>query len=171
MELPFLIKFSLSRNLSVYELPAISKQRYVSCDAKNQSLIKNMFISTLLIIPWIVFGFRNSDKNFIGLNQTKKSISVLLVTEIIFFLILIFFLKKPDPNIAGQGSFGWIYMFIYEKGIFPILISAEYINGSFGDKIDNNFQMLYLITALLMDYIILKIFSPKTIRLFKTHSS
>jgi hypothetical protein len=33
-----------------------------------------MFISILLIIPWIIFSFKNPDKNFIGLNQIKGSI-------------------------------------------------------------------------------------------------
>jgi hypothetical protein len=133
-----------------------------------------MFISTLLIIPWIIFGFKNADKNFIGLNQTRKSLIILLFIEVIFFLALLFLLKKPDPNIAGRGSFGWMYMFIYEKGIFPILIPAEYIDGNLGDKIDNNYQVLYLITALSMDYIVLKIFSPKTMKIFglnNRHSS
>ncbi len=122
-----------------------------------------MFISTLLTIPWIIFGFKNSDKTFIGLNQTKKSIIALVIVEIIFFSILMFNLPKPNPDIAGQGSFSWMYMFFYEKGIFPLLIPAECIDGNLGDKIDNNYQFLYLITALIMDYLILKIISPKTI--------
>ena len=127
-----------------------------------------MFISTLLIIPWIIFGFKNPERNFIGLNQTKKSILLLLLIEIIFFLILIFSLKGHDDNIAGIDSFAWMYMFIYEKGIFPLLIPAEIIDGNWGDIIDRNYQFLFLMMALLMDYILLKFISPKTISLLKS---
>ena len=126
-----------------------------------------MFISTLLLIPWIIFGFKNSGKSFIGLNQTKKSMITLVIVEIVFFTILMLNLPKPNPDIAGQGSFAWTYMFFYEKGIFPLFTSAECIDGNLGDKIDNNYQFLYLIMALIMDYLILKIISPKTGKLWK----
>jgi hypothetical protein len=129
-----------------------------------------MFISTLLIIPWVIFGFRHPDIKFIGLNQTKKSLLTLLIIEIIFWLILYLSLDKPDPNVAGQGSFAWMYMFIYEKGIIPLQIPAETIDGYLGDKIDNKYQFLYLFTALIVDYILLKLISPQTIRLFKRTS-
>lgn len=58
-------------------------------------------------------------------------------------------------------------MFFYEKGIFPLFTLAECIDGNLGDKIDNNYQFLYLIMALIMDYLILKIISPKTGKLWK----
>ena len=130
-----------------------------------------MFISTLLLIPWIIFGFKHADAKFIGLNQTKKSLFLLLIIEISFWTILYLNLDKPDLDIAGQGSFAWNYMFLYEKGIFPCFGIAEQINPNLGDKIDNNYQYLYLITALLIDYILLRIISPRTARFFraKTH--
>ncbi|HTG64761.1 MAG TPA: hypothetical protein VL859_00140 [Flavobacterium sp.] len=129
-----------------------------------------MLISTLLIIPWVILGFRHPDIKFIGLNQTKKSLLTLLIIEIIFWLILYLSLDKPDPNFAEQGSFAWMYMFIYEKGIIPLQIPAETIDGYLGDKIDNKYQFLYLITALIVDYILLKLISPQTIRHFKRTS-
>lgn len=129
-----------------------------------------MFISTLLIIPWIVFGFKHPDIKFFGLNQTKKSLLTLLIIEIIFWLILYLSLDKPDPNVAGQGSFAWMYMFIYEKGIFPCFGIAELINGNLGDKIDNHYQFLYLVTTLIMDYILLKLISPQTTKLIRRTS-
>lgn len=119
-----------------------------------------MFISTLLLIPWIVYGFRHPDNHFLGLRQTKKSLLLLLTVEIAYFTTLILLLDKPDPNVAGQGSFAWMYMFLYEKGIFPLLIPAEMINGHWGDKIDSNYKILFLLTALIMDYIVLKLISP-----------
>jgi hypothetical protein len=126
-----------------------------------------MFISTLLTIPWLVFGFRHPDARFLGLNQTKKSLSFLLILEIAYWLLLYLSLDKPDPEIAGKGSFAWNYMFLYEKGIFPCFGIAEQINPNLGDIIDNNYQYLYLITALIVDYVLLKLISPKTARFFK----
>jgi hypothetical protein len=126
-----------------------------------------MFISTLLLIPWIIYGFKNPKKKYIGLNQTKKSIFSLFIVELLFFITLILLLAKPNPNVAGQGSFAWMYMYIYEKGIFPIMIPAEMINGYWGDKIDNNYKILFLVTALVMDYVILKLISPNTIAVIK----
>lgn len=125
-----------------------------------------MFVSILLLIPWIIFGF-NSVQKFIGLNQTRTSIITLLVVEIIYFCILIKFLNKPNSEIAGRGSFAWQYMFLYEKGIFPLQGIAETINGHWGDKIDRHYKFLYLLTALVMDYIILWIISPWRIKSFK----
>lgn len=119
-----------------------------------------MFISSLLLIPWIIYGFRHPDNHFLGLRQTKKSLLLLLIVEIAYFTTLILLLDKPDPNVAGQGSFAWMYMFFYEKGIFPLLIPAEMINGNWGDKIDSNYKILFLLTALIMDYVILKLISP-----------
>jgi len=119
-----------------------------------------MFISTLLLIPWIVYGFRHPDNHFLGLRQTKKSLLILLLVEVVYFTTLVLLLDKPDPNVAGQGSFAWMYMFFYEKGIFPLLIPAEMINGYLGDKIDSNYKILFLLTALIMDYVVLKLISP-----------
>lgn len=125
-----------------------------------------MFISTLLIIPWVIFGFKHPDIKLLGLNQTKKSILTLIIIEFVFWFILYLNLDELDPNIAGQGSFAWTYMFIYEKGIFPCLGIAELVDGNLGDKIDNSFQFLYLVTALIVDYIILKLICPQTTSLF-----
>lgn len=129
-----------------------------------------MFISTLLLIPWIVFGFRHPENKFLGLPQTRKSLLFLLVVEVVYFTTLVLLLDKPDPNVAGQGSFAWMYMYLYEKGIFPLLIPAEMINGNLGDKIDSNYKILFLATALIMDYIILKLISPSIFN-FKRHSN
>lgn len=119
-----------------------------------------MFISTLLLIPWIVFGFRHPENKYLGLRQTRKSLLTLLIVEIAFFTLLILLLDKPDPNVAGQGSFAWMYMFFYEKGIFPLLTVTENLNPISDAIIDRDYKWLYLLTALLMDYIILKLISP-----------
>ncbi|MEM0543077.1 hypothetical protein WFZ85_10640 [Flavobacterium sp. j3] len=119
-----------------------------------------MFVSTLLLIPWIVFGFKHPENNFLGLRQTRKSLLTLLIVEIAYFTILILLLDKPDPNVAGQGSFAWMYMFLYEKGIFPLLTITENFNPVSDAIIDKDYKWLYLLTALLMDYIILKLISP-----------
>ena len=124
-------------------------------------------MSTLLLIPWIIFGFKHADNRFIGLTQTKKNILGLFVIEIILWLALMLLLDKPDPDVAGQGSFAWMYAYIYEKRIFPTWLVAENINSSLGDKIDNNYQFIYLFTALIMDYIVLFLVSPRLTQIFK----
>ena len=127
-----------------------------------------MFISTLLLIPWIVYGFKHPDKSFLGLRQTKKSVLILLLLEIAYFTILILLLDKPDTNIAGRGSFAWTFMFIYEKGIFPILTITEIFNPNSDAIIDKDYKFLYLMTALLMDYLVLKLISPSNFNFIQT---
>jgi hypothetical protein len=126
-----------------------------------------MLISTLLLIPWIIFGFKHQDNRFIGLTQPRKSILILFVIEITFWLVLMLLLGKPNPDIAGQGSFAWTYQFIYEKGIFPTWLISENISSSLGDRIDKNYQLVYLMTALIMDYIVLFLVSPRVTGIFK----
>ena len=70
-------------------------------------------ISILLLIPWIIFGFKNPTRNLIGLNQTKKSLLLLLGIEILFFLILYLTLPEPTSKIAGLQSFSWNYFIAY----------------------------------------------------------
>ena len=119
-------------------------------------------ISILLLIPWIIFGFKNPSKNFIGLNQTKKSLTLLLGIETAFFLVLYLTLPEPTSKIAGLQSFSWNYfMLYYAKGIVPTWLIGESINGNLGDKIDLNYQWIYLIVSLIIDYLILLIISPK----------
>ncbi len=119
-------------------------------------------ISILLLIPWIIFGFKNPSKNFIGLNQTKKSLTLLLGIEIAFFLVLYLTLPEPTSKIAGLQSFSWNYFMVYyAKGIVPTWLIGESINGNLGDKIDLNYQWIYLIVSLIVDYLILLIISPK----------
>ena len=119
-------------------------------------------ISILLLIPWIIFGFKKPSKNFIGLNQTKKSLTLLLGIEISFFLVLYLTLPEPTSKIAGLQSFSWNYfMLYYAKGIVPTWLIGESINGNLGDKIDLNYQWIYLIVSLIMDYLILLIISPR----------
>lgn len=130
-----------------------------------------MFISTLILIPWIIFGLRNPDKKFLRLNQTGKSIIALLIIETLYFITLLLLLDKPDPDVAGQGSFAWTYMFFYEKGIFPTFSLAESINGHWGDLIDRNYKGLYFMTALTMDYIVLWLTSPRRYKKKKAHTA
>ncbi len=127
-------------------------------------------MSTILLIPWIVFGFRHPDYRFIGLTQTRKSILTLVLVEIALWASLVLFLSTHDPNVAGQGSFSWMYQFIYEKGIFPTWLIAENISGSLGDKIDNDYKFIYLIVNLIMDYAILFLISPRLKQIFKSRS-
>ncbi|MBD1397811.1 hypothetical protein H9Q13_11605 [Pontibacter sp. JH31] len=127
-------------------------------------------MSSLILIPWIIYGFKNPEKNTLGLNQSKLSLILLIAFEVLYFAILVGLLGERNPEIAGSGSFGWMYYLVYEKGIFPIFMIAELIEPVLGDKVDN-YPILYFITALLMDYIILKIISPKTIYYFERNPS
>lgn len=125
-------------------------------------------ISILLLIPWIIFGFKNPSKNYIGLNQTKKSLTLLLGIEIAFFLILYLSLPEPTSKIAGLQSFSWNYfMLYYAKGIVPTWLIGESINGNLGDRIDLNYQWIYLIVSLIIDYLILLIISPNIRKIWK----
>jgi hypothetical protein len=123
-------------------------------------------MSTLLLIPWIIFGFKNPHYRCLGLTQTKKSILRLLVLEIVFWTLLFLLLDKPDPRIAGQGSFAWMYILFYEKGIIPTCLIAESIDSSLGDRIDSNYQFIYLLVALCVDYLLLFLISSRVTRLF-----
>jgi hypothetical protein len=124
-------------------------------------------ISILLLIPWIIFGFKNPNLKLLGLNQTKKSLLLLLGIEIIFFLILYLTLSEPNSKIAGIQSFAWNYFIVYyAKGIIPTTVLSEYLNGNLGDKIDLNYQYVYLIVSLIIDYFILLIISPNIKRIF-----
>jgi len=125
-------------------------------------------MSTILLIPWIVFGFIHPEKRFMGLTQTRKSILILVIVEVIIWTLLFLLLAKPNPDIGGQGSFAWTYQFFYEKGIFPTWLFAEGLNGSLGDKIDNNYPFVYLIVSLLVDYVLLFMFSPRPVQIFNT---
>jgi len=62
-------------------------------------------ISLLLLLPWIQNGFQNPNENYLGLNQTRKSLIILLIIEIIFYLVLFMTLPEPNPKIAGESSF------------------------------------------------------------------
>ena len=119
-----------------------------------------MLISTLMLIPWIVYGFRHPAYRFIGLRQSKCSTVFLLLTEIVFFIALIFLLDEPDKDVAGQGSFAWSYFMVYEKGIFPLLAVTENFTSISENAINEDHKWLYLLTALMMDYLILKLISP-----------
>jgi len=123
-------------------------------------------MSTILLIPWIIFGFKHPDYRFIGLTQTRKSIATLVIVEVVLWTLLVLLLRRPNPEIAGQGSFAWTYQFIYEKGIFPTFVITENIHGSLGDQIDNKYKLVYLITALILDYVILFLISPRLIQIF-----
>ncbi|MFA1773820.1 hypothetical protein ACD591_21175 [Rufibacter glacialis] len=122
------------------------------------------------MIPWIVFGFKNPDKNLIGLNQTEKSLRYLILFEGAYWLILYLLMGKPDPDIAGQGSFAWTYAYLYEKGIFPAFMLLEQIDGKLGDKVDAKFPFIYFITALAIDYLLLKIISPSPLKIWSNVS-
>lgn len=69
-------------------------------------------------------------------------------------------LDKPDPNVAGQGSFGWMYMLFCEKGIFPLLTITENFKPASDAIVDEDYKLSHLVTALLIDYAILKLISP-----------
>lgn len=125
-------------------------------------------ISILLLIPWIIFGFKNTNRNLFGLNQTKKSLLLLLGIEVLFFLILYLTLPEPTSKIAGLQSFAWNYFIVYyAKGIIPTTVLSEYLNGNLGDKIDLNYQYVYLIVSLIIDYFILLIISPNIRKVWK----
>jgi len=73
---------------------------------------------------------------------------------------------KHDALTAGAGSFAWRFILFYEKGIIPIWVVAEAIDPKLGDRVESDFKILYLVAALIMDYIFLFILSPRIPQLF-----
>jgi hypothetical protein len=124
-------------------------------------------MSTLLLIPWIIYGYRHPEARFLGLCQTKKTLLILLSIEIVYWLVLVLLVRGPDASTAGVGSFAWKYILFYEKGIIPLWVVAEQVNPALADKADADFKILYLVAALIMDYIFLFILSPRVPQLFK----
>ena len=125
-----------------------------------------MFISTLMTIPWIIFGFKHTYKKYLGLNQTLKSLLTLLIIEVLFFITLVLLLDKPNPNIAGQGDFAWTYLYVYDKGILPIIGLMEINDHIFSNLINNKIN--FFISALVIDYLILYLISPRLTKIFKS---
>ena len=123
-------------------------------------------MSTLLLIPWIILGYKHPSYRFLGLCQTKKSLLILLIIEVVYWIVLAFVLGSSRSVSTGEGSFAWKYILFYEKGIIPIWVISEKLNPSLADRVDANFRFLYLISAIIMDYIFLFILSPRVPQLF-----
>jgi hypothetical protein len=124
-------------------------------------------MSTLLLIPWIIYGYRHPEKRFLGLCQTKRTLLILLGIEIVYWFVLAMIVGKQEVATTGSGSFAWRFILFYEKGIIPIWVVAETLDPKLGDKIESDFKILYLLAALIMDYIFLFILSPRVPQLFK----
>ena len=124
-------------------------------------------MSTLLLIPWIIFGYKHPYNRFIGLCQTRKSILILLSIELLYWILLVLLLAKPDPAVVGRGSFAWTYILFYEKGIIPVWVIAEHVGTSVGDAVDARYKFVYLAAALMMDYIFLLLISPRIPQFFR----
>ena len=118
---------------------------------------------TLLTVPWMVFGFKNPNLNFIHLNQSKTSFGLLVLVEICLWTILMLRLNS-DPSIAGSNSFAWMNFIYFEKGVLPLQL-IENIIPTGGDQVDT-IPILYLIAALIIDYLLLLLIQPKTLSRF-----
>jgi hypothetical protein len=118
-------------------------------------------MSTLLLIPWIIYGYRHPNKRFLGLCQTKQTLLILLMIEVVYWLILVIIAGSQEAASAGVGSFAWRFILWYEKGIIPLWAVAEAIDPTLGDRVESNFKILYFVAALIMDYIFLFIISPR----------
>ena len=123
-------------------------------------------MSTLLLIPWIIYGYKHPHKRFLGLCQTKRTLLVLFCIEIVYWFVLAMLVGKQDADSAGAGSFAWRFILFYEKGIIPIWVVAEAIDPILGDRVESDYKILYLVAALIMDYIFLFILSPRIPQLF-----
>ena len=121
----------------------------------------------ILLTPWIIFGFLHQNQSCLKLNQSRASLALLLTVEIVYFLTLSLTLGSSHSDTAGNDSFAWKYYLIYAKGIFPVFVLAEQIEPTGGDYIDQKYKVLYLICALIIDYIILYILSPKLQRFIR----
>jgi hypothetical protein len=123
-------------------------------------------MSTLLLIPWIIYGYRHPHARYLSLCQTRKTLLILLSIEVLYWILLMILLGNPKAGTAGEGSFSWKYILFYEKGIIPLWAVAEQVGPKMGDRIDAEYKFLYLVSALIMDYIFLFILSPRVPQLF-----
>ena len=124
-------------------------------------------MSTILLIPWIIYGYKHPEKRFFGLCQTKKGLLILMSIEILYWIVLMLLVGQTDTGTTGEGSFAWRFILVYEKGIIPVWWLAGKINPAVADKVDADFKILYLVAALIMDYIFLFIISPRVPQLLK----
>ena len=124
-------------------------------------------MSTLLLIPWIIYGYKHPDKRFLGLCQTKQTLLILFCIEVVYWFVLAMILGRQDTPTAGVGSFAWRFILFYEKGIIPIWVVAEAIDPKLGDRVESDFKILYWVAALIMDYVFLFILSPRVPQLFR----
>jgi hypothetical protein len=124
-------------------------------------------MATLLLIPWIIYGYKHPYARFLGLCQTRKNLLILFCIEVIYWLVLVLLVGNQDAQSVGEGSFAWRYVLLYEKGIIPIWITADKISPGLADRIDADFKILYLLAALIMDYVFLFFISPRPPQLFK----
>ena len=124
-------------------------------------------MSTLLLIPWIIYGYKHPEKRFLGLCQTRRSLLILFCIEVVYWFVLAMIIGKDQATTAGAGSFAWRFIPFYEKGIIPIWVVAEAIDPKLGDRVETDFKILYLVAALIMDYIFLFILSPRVPQLLR----
>ena len=93
-------------------------------------------MSTILLIPWIIYGYKHPEKRFFGLCQTKKGLLILMSIEILYWIVLMLLVGKTDTGTTGEGSFAWRFILVYEKGIIPVWWLAGKINPAVADKVD-----------------------------------
>ena len=118
-------------------------------------------MSTLLLLPWIIYGYTHPHKRFLGLCQTKRTLLILFCIEVVYWFVLAMIIGRHNTSVASAGSFAWRFILFYEKGIIPISVVTEAIDPKLGDRIESDFKILYLVAALIMDYIFLFILSPR----------
>jgi hypothetical protein len=120
VELPFRIKFSLSRKLKGYEFPAIAKQQNVmqqlwnrSKKRKNRSMIKRIFILGImmsLVQTLLYFSFvemlQFAETKFAVENNRQITDTILPYIVLIFFEITL--IQNILTSIVNRQLFTWI---------------------------------------------------------------
>lgn len=95
-----------------------------------------------------------------GIRLSKANILSLFILELCFFLLLLLNFKlTKDPLMAD--SFAYRYMFIYPRGVLPLILLSSISDRlfHFGDP-----QIICFIVVIATDYIALRVFSS----MFKT---
>jgi|SRR6516162_9942673 hypothetical protein len=110
----------------------------------------------MILVYWIIQSLRYQGRRNFGLGLSRKQLLALLVMEVVWFLALyLFYLISQSPNTAD--SFAWRNMFLYFRGVVPIIGLAAINDHTFRFLNDPTWECFVMV--LVVDYIFLLLVS------------
>ena len=108
----------------------------------------------MLLIFWLTQVKKYTGFTHIGIGLSWKQLLLLLLSEFLLFSVLYFlYFLSIDSTVAN--SFAWQNLFLYARGVLPILAIAAIDDKTF--HFVNNPTWECLIVVLIIDYIVLSI--------------